>query len=122
SIRYSTWSWRSEAATASARASALPLSPSRWGIFFNLFFNFILKITHPDIYICRSNPFGRAGLHGVTKTRCRATCIGVTRCATSARFGALGRGLPAHIPRVKLFIELLLFSPYYFIYQTLYRT
>ena len=34
---------------------------------FNLFFNFILKIIHTDIYICRSNPFGRAGLRVVTK-------------------------------------------------------
>ena len=68
---------------------------------FNLFFYFILKIIHRT-NICSSNSFGRVGPRGATKTRCRATCIGVTRCATLARFGALGRGLPAHIPRVNL--------------------
>jgi hypothetical protein len=36
------------------------------------------------------------------KTRCRATCISVTRCATLARFGVLERGLPAYIPCVNL--------------------
>ena len=43
-----------------------------------------------SFYICRSNRFGRAGLRGVTI------------CATLAHFGVLGRGLPAHIPRVNL--------------------
>ena len=61
-----------------------------WQIFLFLTYFSISFLKKPiQTNICRSNPFGRAGPRGATKTRYRATCIGVTRCATLACFVAL---------------------------------